>query len=402
MRCDERRPGCANCEKAERSCAYPLSQDASGGGDGGGREQSTRQRGFSPISPSGSVAKSRTGSQSDGDRKGDAHASPSPDSSLLHDNHLPGLSMPSDGESQAAYTPEHLVLLRHADTVPGFSAPGRRVVDIAVRHAADAPYLMDEVLAFTALHLTHLYPASAVHLSRISAELQTRALTSFAHATDTATDDEHSTILPRYLFTGILGRHALADTLAYHRFDFHSFIDRFVECFNLNRDIIAIHTPTQGPFRDTEIEPFVKPVLDAHDRVTSPGTECAPLQDLMHDSDLGEASKEACRKAIDLLQSAFDICHNLDEDDYLQAVSAFSVKLEADFVAVLRKHRPEALLILAYYGILLHRCRTFWAFCDAGSYMIHDIAEHLGAYWRDALSWPLQELENLQGGQDFG
>ncbi|WPB00092.1 uncharacterized protein RHO25_004711 [Cercospora beticola] len=164
----------------------------------------------------------------------------------------------------------------------------------------------------------------------------------------------------------------------------------------------AVHTPTQEHLRDPEIEPFVKPVLEARDRITSSGTECTPLQGLMDDSDPGETSKAACRKAIDLLQSAFDICHNLDEDDYLQAVSAFSVKIEADFVDVLRKHRPEALVILAYYGILLHRCRNFWAFCDAGSSVIHAIAGHLGSYSRDALNWPLKELETAGHGPDFG
>ncbi|GIZ46190.1 hypothetical protein CKM354_000932600 [Cercospora kikuchii] len=304
--------------------------------------------------------------------------------------------------AQSVYTSEHLVLLHHADAVPGFSAPGRRVVAIAVQRAADAPYLMDEVLAFTAFHLAHCYPASTSCLGYIATELQTRALASFAQARDRTHNREPSSTLPRYLFAGILGRHVLADTLAHHRSDFHSFIDPLVDCFNLNRGMTAVHTPTEEHLRDPDIEPFVKPVLDARDNIASPGAECASLQGLMDESDLGEVSKEACRKAIDLLQSAFDICNNLDEDDYLQAVSAFSVKIEADFVDVLRKYRPEALVILAYYGILFHRCWNFWAFCDAGSSVIHAIAGHLGSYWQDALAWPLQELETAGHGPDLG
>jgi hypothetical protein len=110
-------------------------------------------------------------------------------------------------------------------------------------------------------------------------------------------------------------------------------------------------------------------------------------------SDLSATSANACRQAITVLQKSFDICRYLDEADYSQSASAFSVTLEAGFIDMLRKHQPEALVILAYFGVLLHRCRNFWAFGEAGGTIICAVAGHLGSYWQEALAWPLHVLD---------
>lgn len=305
----------------------------------------------------------------------------------------PGLSSVPDSAPKAVFTPQHLILLHHAHTVPNITGPNRSAVDIAVRRAVDSPYLIDEVLAFTAFHLAHVYPGSAVYLRHLSTELQTRALASFTRLTETVPNDDKATAVPRFLFSGILGRHVLADTLAYCRSDFHLFIDRFVECFNLNRGIRAVIPPARDYLPNSELQPFLNVVLDAQKKITSPGTQCDPLVHLMDDSDLSEASANACRQTIEVLQWSFDLCDGLDEGEYPQSASVFSVRIEVGFVDMLRKRQPEALVILAYYGVLLHRCRSFWAFADAGAPIIRAVAEHLGSYWQNVLAWPLQVID---------
>ncbi|KAJ3961860.1 hypothetical protein N0V92_001423 [Colletotrichum tropicale] len=286
-----------------------------------------------------------------------------------------------------------MILMHHAHTVPNFTGPNRSIVDIAIRHAVDSPYLLDEILAFTAFHMVHLYPGSAICLQHLATELQTRALASFTLLTEKVPKDDKATAVPRFLFSAILGRHVLADTLAHYRSDFHTFIDRLVECFDLNRGITSVTPPAKNYLYNSEIQPFLNVVLEAHKKIVSPGTECDPLTRLLDDSDLSETSMKACRHTIELLQWSFDLCRGLDEEEYPSAASSFSVKIEGSFVDMLRKHRPEALVILAYYGVLLHRCRSFWAFGDAGASMIRAIAGHLGSYWQGVLEWPLRIIE---------
>lgn len=305
----------------------------------------------------------------------------------------PGLSIVPEYMSKAIYIPQHMVLMHYANTVPNFTGPERSVIDIAVRHAIVSPYLLDEVLAFTAFHIASIYPGSATYLRCLATELQNRALASFTQITKVVPSDHKATAVPRFLFSAILGRHVLADALTLCSSDFRFFIDRFVECINLNRGIKSVTPPAWDYLYSTEIQPFLRVVHEAQTKITSPGNECDPLIRVMDNSDLNEASVKACRDAIGVLQWCFDLCQGLDEDNYLQAASVFSVRIEANFVDVLRKHRPEALLILAYYGVLLYRCRNFWAFHDSGATMIRAISDWLGSYWQDSLVWPLYVLE---------
>jgi hypothetical protein len=446
IRCDERRPLCANCEVAERTCVFPppkpraskqnqrqwqhyhaiqdqgpkatvsLSPDPSSWSNANSinnntgvdtdtdaeRVQSAIQDLDRQTNHSGSHQAPEWPSatnMSTNSRENMSAASPMQQGNIhtASTNCHPGFRSIASSPSEASFTAQHMILLRHADTVPNLVRANRNVVDIAIRHAVESPYLLDEVLAFTAFHMAHVYPGSAMHLRHLATELQTRALATFTRLTETIPKDDAATAVPRFLFSGILGRHVLADTLAHYRSDFHMFIDRFIECFNINRGIKAITPQAQEYFRGSEVQPFIDVVIEAQNRVTSPGTECDPLKRLMDDSDLSEPSIKACRQAIDVLQQSFDMCHGLDEDDYTQCVSKFSVGTEVGFIEVLRKHRPEGLVILAYYGVLLHRCRNFWAFNDAGAYLISTIAQNVGSYWQGVLSWPLHVIEVEQG-----
>lgn len=303
-----------------------------------------------------------------------------------------GLTTVPNTAPEAIFTPQHMILLHHVHKVPNFAAPYRSVVDIAIRHIIGSPYLLDEVLAFTAFHMTHLYPRSAVYLRPLATELQTRALASFNSLTAVFLTDDKPAAVPRFLFSSILGRHVLADALTYCHSNLHLFIDRFVECIHLNRGIRAVTPSARDFLKDTEIRPFLDIIREAEEKIVSSGTECDPLSRLMDDSDLNETSIKACRGAIKVLQWSFNLCHGLDVDDYPQAASVFSVRLESGFLDVLRKHQPESLVILAYYGVLLYRCRTFWAFTDAGAALIRAITCWLGSSWQGALAWPLHVL----------
>lgn len=146
----------------------------------------------------------------------------------------------------------------------------------------------------------------------------------------------------------------------------------------------------------SELEPLLSitsNVSRAAKTAPSPCAECLPLERIIDAGSLDPASAEACRGAIQRLQWAFDMHNSLPDPDGPHAVSCFAVTVEVEYVEVLLTLRPEALLILAYYGVLLHRCRRFWIFGDAGECLIRAVAGHLGSSWHHALAWPLQVIE---------
>lgn len=535
IRCDERRPACANCTIAERTCLFPPAKErkrtrnADANCEATQRHHYQRQQTYSLRSshakqdahhseyapspatwsnnadlPSGhptphygdmdNASTSTPGSGNGGNGGPDGHQSLPMRSqpSRISFEHSMGVGMtsqsttplPSFGETfpchspydygTAAHTPadstpsitsagasngnsnvfsvHHLALLHHIETSQGetFFLGGNvspNLLDIAIRDSAEAPYLIDEFLALSAVHLAHLHENDASlksHYQRLATELQTRAITAFSHCAATTPPDDTSTSVPRFLFASVLGLHDLADTLAMVRksrdSEFHVLVDRFADCFRIHHGVRAILRPVWSHIATSELEPLImmgeKKVSSTSgatpeqqtsdsanhrsaaaatpDATSAPpgartprplelectGTECKPLYRLVESSDLGPATIKACLDAIDRLQWTFDRQHKIKAvASGPRAASAFSVTVSPDFVDVLRRLQPEALVILAYFGVLLHRCRHFWVFGDAGACTIRAIAQHLGGYWRESMAWPLEAIEKENGEQ---
>ncbi|KAK8920427.1 hypothetical protein H634G_02413 [Metarhizium anisopliae BRIP 53293] len=422
IRCDERRPACANCAIAERACVFPPVKD-----------RSLRREGLSPShSPSGAETHARTD-----DRSPSATAWNSSDARTPRtpsDTALPQLSrtqshpttsepspLPSFGESfpqsyepswsdPPLFTADHLSLLYHITLTRDsfFMTPGQDtdILEMALRFASSHPYFIDEVLALAALHkATTTSPSDPAPLLHVATELQTRAIARFTRISSTLPPDDMASSIPRFLFAATLSLHDLADTLssvrALHHSQFHVFVNRFVDCFRIHHGVRAIIRPTWQHLVASELEPLLtlthKARMDVEPGArgeSKGGHECRPLHDLLDSSDLGPATVTACREAVDRLQWAFDMYRDLPTPVAgPHAASAFSVTVSTDYLDVLRRLQPEAVVVLAYYGVLLHRCRHFWIFGDAGAFVVRAIAQHLGAYWQGVMAWPLSTVE---------
>ncbi|EGX95548.1 C6 finger domain protein [Cordyceps militaris CM01] len=496
IRCDEHRPVCSNCVSADRrACVFPRGPSSSSkppdptnsgaGTSSPSTSPANNNNNITPPSPrrdfpfdqvcgplphpGGGGGTFRRSNYTYYPKNGNATAAVPPPTPPGH--HTAGL----DADA-SVFSPFHLQIMHHLQTVmmpdPTINTSNhfQQFVDIAMRHALDAPYLINELLALGAVHMAtqkenqllqqqqqqqqqnqqtldsngssashapavlppllppHGSPAStsspssasssassstllpslstataaAAHpvvanLRHQATELQTRAVANFTRLTAHLPPDDTASCIPRFLFSSTLSMHALADSLAELRAanaDFDGFIDRFVDCFNLYRGIRAVIYPTWRFLSDSELRPLLQVTREANLGIVARGRECEPLRALLDRSDdLAPASVDACREAVEKLQWAFDLHNNLPRDSGQHAVSAFSVILGADYVDVLRKHRPEALIILSYFAVLLHRCRHFWIFQNSGACMIKAIANHIGSYWRDAMVWPLQVIE---------
>jgi hypothetical protein len=73
-----------------------------------------------------------------------------------------------------------------------------------------------------------------------------------------------------------------------------------------------------------------------------------------------------------------------------QAQAAFLVYTPLSFVDALRERQPEALVILAYYGILLSKCRDFWVVGNAGRRLVRLVASNLSPEWGRYMELPKQ------------
>jgi hypothetical protein len=300
--------------------------------------------------------------------------------------------------TQPIYTAKHLILLYHAQVAMHNNNDFMQVViDLAVSCAMDAPYAVDQVLAFAADHLAMQKLEDTVAYRRTSTELQTRSLMSFnREVRDHGRGDPTRNSLPRFLFASLLSIHKLYETLNYYRTSFPIFLNKFIEDTYLHRGLRSVAESMYGLMLKTPLGPYLinvqlASVSDAR------GTECLELERLIDSSDLSPDAILSCKSAAQTLQWAFNVHANLPAADRVHAATAFPVLLTAGFVNALQKHRPEAVLVLAYYGVLLHRCRKSWIIGDGGAFLIQLIADYLGSSWQEPMRWPLEVLKNEQG-----
>ncbi|OAA71776.1 C6 finger domain protein [Akanthomyces lecanii RCEF 1005] len=389
IRCDKNHPVCFNCNTGDRACVYPA-----GAAPENPSEEAAEVNGHTEKSP---PSQSRSPCQQIPIR--------TPTETDLH--------LPSEAD---VFSATDLLVFHHAHTVMEQVGLGRKgsfhkVLALGMRHRLRAPYLLDQLLALASLHLAFDVERSPeTQSSPLYAEMtpeslrhhatarQTRAVASFNSLLSAPADLDMDAA--RFLFAGVLSLQSLAETLGVLRatdgFRFGDFMDRMVACLNLHRGVRATTGRAMRDFLPQSADlSHIMEVLNAVEDVdwsTKPrGHECQSLIDLLGTSDLGDASLDVCRGAAHSLQWSFDMCRSLSVQDGPHAVSAFAVTAPPGYVEALRRCVPEALIILAYYGVLLHRCREYWIFGDAGARMIRAIADHVGTYWQDAMRWPLQQ-----------
>lgn len=275
---------------------------------------------------------------------------------------------------------------------------GRDYLGLAVKLGFAAPYLMDVILAVAAAHKsTTLQGATQDFYRREATRLQTRALAQFNAIQP---DIEEKDSLSIFIFSSLLGQHVLFDTFS-SQTDFPTVLDRFVHCLGLHRGIRTIVTRShpsilaqlrehQGP--DSVMAQEMGPPYVTSDR----GDDCAALTELIQRSDLGPMETEVYSRAVDTLQQMFDNQRNLHLSSYrrVRVVQEWPVRVSVDYVNLLAQRRPEALIILAYYAMLLYNARFYWSVVGAGCFLIESITAHLGSYWAEWLDAPNKMLES--------
>lgn len=60
------------------------------------------------------------------------------------------------------------------------------------------------------------------------------------------------------------------------------------------------------------------------------------------------------------------------------------------FVLLLKEKVSEALIVLAYYAVLLHYHDSYWYFEGWGKHLVRVISEIIGPVWTVHLEWPMK------------
>nr|ADY16702.1 putative Zn2Cys6 transcription factor [Penicillium aethiopicum] len=364
VQCDEGRPICSLCISSGRECSY--------------LNQVTPQTHLIPAYSHREVSTSpgNTASQGTLDRTFEEEIN------LKHMELLVHLA-----------TDKELLILTHG---PKNQVPNPELA-LGLKKGLESPYLMYQLLAFSARHLAFLKPEHSTSYLHQAVTLQTRAVSIFNASW---TEINQSNCVDILLFSSILGHHLLTDTLAKRTPEdgLDEFMTNYVQFVDMHRGVHTIAMTAKTQLMQSELEPIIS--WSASFTSRSPrGNDCQRVRDLVNQAEsLGMEDKKACQLVIKFLQVGFDAVFSEDEHgNRYHMLCTWPMLGPPEFTALLVARKPEALAILAYYAALLHHGKHLWQIGDAGAYMLRIISDFLGSegeYW---LEYPRHSiLQSLQ------
>ncbi|KAH7076294.1 hypothetical protein FB567DRAFT_157700 [Paraphoma chrysanthemicola] len=379
VKCDENRPVCRLCAVSDRDCSYPLTALHRRCGNTETSSQDLLPSSFCDDGPKAVVSQ---------------------ESALLTPNaniDSPVCPLPSNhnnDDTEPEINFDHMELLVHATqdssifNLSGVYSDHALGLALGLKEALKAPYLMHELLAFSAQHLAFIHPEKSKHYLHQAMVLQTRAVSLFNSSWTHVNDSNCVAVL---LFSSVLGHHLLAETLhGRHADGLDGFISRYIQCIEMHRGIYTIATSAWPLLMSSEIEPILTRSANFTSREPT-GNDCAELKKLIESTtSLSWEEKLSCQRAIDYLQVGFDAVAETGEAvvHRHQMIYSWTLLVKPELTRLLAKKQPEALVILAYYAVLLHHGRSQWQVGKTGESVFGLIENHLGSAGDDWLRIP--------------
>jgi hypothetical protein len=299
--------------------------------------------------------------------------------------------------------------IRHMELMSNFlleTAPSldmRNVSDIGLMRTMmpvvlSAPYLLHQVLALSALHLSKTKPAQAESYHADATSLQIEALTSFDDHLGNINSNNCEAML---MFASMLSTHSLGEAVMISKDDSSGFLDRIITYLNLHRGVKTVVSQAWELLLQSKLSPVLHRASNQLKVAASHAPERAIfvedlLNRLLDDGDMSVESDTACRDAVSRLKLMYQADY-LENHTEVQRQSSgliwtWPVLLSGVYTDLLRKRQPEALIILCFYAVLLHQRRSMWFVDSAGRMLIESVTKSLGSYWRHWLDWPNQVI----------
>jgi hypothetical protein len=80
------------------------------------------------------------------------------------------------------------------------------------------------------------------------------------------------------------------------------------------------------------------------------------------------------------------------EVDIVSILYAWPIKVPSAFLVMVKEFKPEALIVLAHYSLLLNRAEQIWFMQGMSRRLLQTIHSKLGKEWQSWIAWPLQNL----------
>lgn len=252
---------------------------------------------------------------------------------------------------------------------------------------------MRQILATSALSLSRKRPEQREFYHQHAVQLQAEALSGFNVA---VSDLNESNIVAAFLVSSLVGVHSFCETFFFRDDNFNTTLDAFIGCIHLLRGIRSIIGGWWPFLMSSELKPVLTAAQSVRDEIQQMPSKLNTLRKLIADADIGPASRQTYEKSIEELDPVFALesaIAGADGEVSANRIFGWLVLVPREYVDLLAQRRPEALILLAYYAVILHSRRKFWAIDDAGQFLMNGISAHLGKHWERWLEEPVSMMQ---------
>ena len=268
--------------------------------------------------------------------------------------------------------------------------------DDYVRIGLSRPYVLDALLAVSALHLYSKDRSRKDLFTRASA-LQSAAL-QLAQPHIVKLSLEHC--IGVFIFSSFTAIFALAEVMLNPHDGARDMVEETTNCFQLARGIKTVVAPFWPHIRDSFLAPLFMYSDNRADLLPYLEQEYPTLRSLkaiaLHQST--EERRHACTHAIDVLFLYIAILRSNSEDHPCsKLILSWMVEVQTPYMEMLSERNPFALVILAHYAVLMKTRPRAWHIVGWPAELLNYIEGHLetnwdGEEWTDLLRWPQAQI----------
>ena len=269
-----------------------------------------------------------------------------------------------------------------------------------LKHAFAHPFLLIELLAISALHLSTRRPTQQAFYREEATRLQSQALRLF---NETMQDLNLSNIIPVFLFSALQGIATFYETFhapTYETSD-GALFENIVQSVRLLQGVRSI----VGSWWNFLCTSDIKDILDED---PTPNLEWSDefvnqletfRVHILQSTGLDQTQAAVCDNAIEELiwvyKSTFgnESEYPLTDQAAAKYATQWLILIPQAYTELLVERKPEALVILGHFAAVLHKLRGFWTVGDAGRQLLSVVEAHLEEPWHAAISWPKSFVE---------
>lgn len=258
-------------------------------------------------------------------------------------------------------------------------------------------FLLHGILAISALHLSTRQTSRKTELLQSAICSENLALPAFR---ESLSREKSQDIHAVFAFAGFVVPYMLAMSGSFDSPDCIPTLDgKHAHWFLSLRGVIALLAKAWGQLAQGPLSPWFAPSDPIEDYGINPDDihfvkAYAILQSTDSPQTPDEKALSSCQKALDELRRVaalpYSPCQTVN---HVAAALIWPGTITEQYILLLDQRRPEALIVLAHYCVLLKRINSCWYFDGVGKNMLGQIDKLLGEEWKPGIKWALEVPE---------